>query len=932
MEKLSFQGKWRSYQKQVLDELDTHLDNNHLHIVAAPGSGKTILGLEVMRRLGKPALVLAPTITIRNQWAQRLSMFLPAGSPQPDWISHDIKSPKTVTIITYQALHAAFSGQEAEEEESTEAEEENGEEKHDEEETPKRKNGKSKEALEAIITQLKKKKIQTVVLDEAHHLRNEWWKALTKLKEELGKPTIVALTATPPYDVEYTEWQRYQELCGPIDAEISVPELVLQIDLCPHQDYVYFSLPRTVEAEKLEQFRREVQQFIQTLLAWEEFKTALLQHPWIASPNEQVEAILGDASFFSSMLIFLHETGIKPPRKTLDILGVHYNEIPEMTHQWLETLLNGALYTYRESFAALEKPLDEMQRHLRRIGALELRKVCLSNPKAVQKLLASSTSKLDAIVDITSIESKAMNDGLRMVILSDFIRKSEMPSKPEDLRPIDKMGVIPIFESLRRAGIGGIKLGVLTGSLIFIPAESKALLDNVARNLDIDLKHIRYSKTDFDDAFLRVEIIGEQKQNIVRLITELFGQGGITVLVGTQALLGEGWDAPSVNTLILASTVGSYMLSNQMRGRAIRIDSTRPQKTSNIWHLAAVDPETLMEKIEYFRTGKTTRQKIFDPFDDLKQDLGNDVNTLKRRFRAFEGLSFHEPATIENGFRRLALGNVDWKPESIGNINYIMKQRAADRAKLHEIWKEALQGRSPHPKMHETLESNYTPKTLAYQDTIKFLVIQSIFWTGIIASQGLRGRNIHSLKEVAVVLFFGFIAGAIITLPKTLKALWLWFRNGSLEGNIKQVGMTVLETLHHMNIIKTGLNNMRVESTQDKSGIVYCRLEGATTIERSYFLEALQELLSPVENPRYVLVRPSMLWRFGRIDYHTVPSIIGQKKENAEYFARLWNRYVGSSKLVYTRSVEGRLTLLQARTKALSSVFRKKTDRISRWQ
>eukprot|EP01038_Epipyxis_sp_PR26KG_P000136 gene136-196_t len=80
MEKLSFQGKWRSYQKQVLDELDTHLDNNHLHIVAAPGSGKTILGLEVMRRLGKPALVLAPTVTIRNQWAQRLSMFLSAGS------------------------------------------------------------------------------------------------------------------------------------------------------------------------------------------------------------------------------------------------------------------------------------------------------------------------------------------------------------------------------------------------------------------------------------------------------------------------------------------------------------------------------------------------------------------------------------------------------------------------------------------------------------------------------------------------------------------------------------------------------------------------------------------------------------------------------------------------------------------------------------
>ena len=44
--------------------------------------------------------------------------------------------------------------------------------------------------------------------------------------------TIIALTATPPYDVSPFESQ----LCGPVDAEVSVPELVLESDLCPHQD------------------------------------------------------------------------------------------------------------------------------------------------------------------------------------------------------------------------------------------------------------------------------------------------------------------------------------------------------------------------------------------------------------------------------------------------------------------------------------------------------------------------------------------------------------------------------------------------------------------------------------------------------------------------------------------------------------------------
>lgn len=47
---------------------------------------------------------------------------------------------------------------------------------------------------------------------------------------------LVALTATPPYDSDHLEWSRYQELCGPIDEEISVPELVKAGTLCVHQD------------------------------------------------------------------------------------------------------------------------------------------------------------------------------------------------------------------------------------------------------------------------------------------------------------------------------------------------------------------------------------------------------------------------------------------------------------------------------------------------------------------------------------------------------------------------------------------------------------------------------------------------------------------------------------------------------------------------
>ena len=55
-----FKGKWRGYQQRVLEELVMHFSDKRLHVVAAPGAGKTTLGIEVIRRLGNPTLILSP--------------------------------------------------------------------------------------------------------------------------------------------------------------------------------------------------------------------------------------------------------------------------------------------------------------------------------------------------------------------------------------------------------------------------------------------------------------------------------------------------------------------------------------------------------------------------------------------------------------------------------------------------------------------------------------------------------------------------------------------------------------------------------------------------------------------------------------------------------------------------------------------------------
>jgi len=233
-----------------LNDLDIYKKDNHLHIVAPPGSGKTVLGLQLCLELQQPVLILAPTLAIRDQWADRFRALFLQTEALPDWVSLDIRRPSLMTIVTYQGLHAAcsnFRGPEAGAYESVEE--------------PA---GVKNPNLEAVLKKLRTAGIRTVIADEAHHLKNEWWHTVFAVKDRL-QPVVVGLTATPPYDVSWAEWQRYTLLNGPVDAEITVPELIQEGDLCPHQDHILYTLPTAEESVELDRFKAESEKIMQSL-------------------------------------------------------------------------------------------------------------------------------------------------------------------------------------------------------------------------------------------------------------------------------------------------------------------------------------------------------------------------------------------------------------------------------------------------------------------------------------------------------------------------------------------------------------------------------------------------------------------------------------------------------------------------------------------
>ncbi|NGX85406.1 DEAD/DEAH box helicase family protein [Aequorivita sp. KMM 9714] len=901
---IKFKYSWRKYQQRVLDELQDHLSDEHLHVIAPPGSGKTVLGLEVAIRLNKPTLILAPTIAIRNQWIQRFCELFLQTTLTPDWISRDIRNPKFMTVVTYQGLHAACNNWRNEEEFDDDEEEVTEEDGND---------NSTNSELKSIVSGLKSQNIKTIVVDEAHHLKNEWWQTLTKVKEKL-QPIIVGLTATPPYDVSATEWQRYISLNGPVDAEISIPELVLEGDLCPHQDYVHFTLPTEKENRKILDFRQNIEKLFQEIKTDETIIKAIEQHPIWKKPTEQLDWIYNNLSYYSACLIFLKSNEKEIPETHLEVIGDRKFKIPNLDYEWIETLLDFYLYKEKEHFKNFEEHQKSLENKLRRYGAIERRQINFSHNKRLTGFLTSSISKLSGIKEIVDFEYNQLGKDLRMVILSDFIRKEFFIKESENNLELNKIGIIPIFEKLRRENKDNKRIAVLTGSLIIIPVSAYSAFE--AKAAKIGITQVNSSPVSYDSDYVLINQTDQLKHDIVHLVTQIFQSGEIEVLIGTKSLLGEGWDAPAINSLVLASFVGSFVLSNQMRGRAIRAQNGNDGKTGNIWHLACIDPTS--------QTG------------------GDDFDLLKRRFRSFVGVSFKEEAGIENGIGRLNISENIHLKEEVEKKNIEMFSYAGDRENLKQRWKTALETgvnlveeiKIPFPeeKEYNAVKSLYLYKTIGN--------LLATLGSGLVAygTESLQAifrsaRNIRTIEDLYFYLgVFGGI-GVLIFGRLTFKTLRLYLKYRDISKDIQQIGDALLNSLIKAGLINTDYSKLKVETTVDNRGSIFCHLEGGTTFDKSTFINALQEVIAPIDNPRYVIIRKNKFMLFiKQKDYHSVPEALGRNKNLAEYFKDQWERLVGSCDLIYTRTLDGRKLLLRSRVKSLSAQFDEKVEHVNKWK
>lgn len=936
---MKFGFTWRTYQGRLLKELEQHLRDNRLHVVAPPGSGKTVLGLEIMRKLGQPALILCPTLAIRQQWGERLAKDFLKGQ-HPGWLSYDLEQPGIVTITTYQALHAAVR------------------------------------RGEAIWKTLGSLASGTLIVDECHHLQKAWWQSLMRAYEVLS-PTLIALTATPPYDVSGYEWQRYQELCGHIDVEISMPELIAEGNLCPHQDYIWFTLPKATEQAPLKAFQEDIADLLDHLRVNYTFREHLKAHPWLLWPEAYLEAIYDNPSYFSALMIVLEGIGGVAPAAAIGIIGADDSLIPEMSLEWLELFLNEVFYqdAYFEAVRA-EPWMASIYQRLKKAHAIERRRIYLEEPPHLERRIRQSSSKLDAVRAIARAEYQSLGSGLRLLVLTDYIRAETLPRSELDHPGEQKIGVAPIFEALRQTFPVEVEIGVLTGSLLILPQLILPLLRRQMLELGLDDGSLVMTKLPHDPGFVRLQPREHLRKQMTSLITQLFNDGYLQVLVGTNALLGEGWDAPAANTLILASVVKSFVTSNQARGRVIRADPRQPGKAANIWHLACMDP--------YHHAG------------------GLDWNKLVQRFRSFAGPSFEVMPRIENGAGRFRIKQLPVNETAVRRANTLMMEHAGMRHRLSREWVQAIQ-KGVHMAEEITLPVTQTRRQMQVYEVFwekrramvgpqlnglaemgsiviplvaagsvalvlsgalppQLLLAASIMAAGLysvfsLGPNGYAGRLLLLVRQyeaeqelkvrwgrvglaagltalfagalggwvtgLAVVLLGAAFTGLALSLLQGPKLAAAQHRLGEAgDGGllIERTARGILLTMRHLELLISPYFNIRLHRINGEGDRQGCYLEHVTLQEEQLFLELLGEAMGPIDNPRYLIQRKyfdgeALLC----VQHYAVPAAFGQRRPDARVYLESLQRYLPEPlELLYTRTFEGRRALLSARAQTLS--------------
>lgn len=885
------------YQQQALMALEKAHANGkqRLHLVAPPGAGKTILGLEFARRRGQRTLVLSPNATLQRQWALRASELLldpgaEAESFPEAWMEPVSTPPPPLLSLTYQA----FSVQ-----------------------TPE---GELHPNVYKRFSWLQAQGYTTLILDECHHLLAHWGRVVAAFLALQPDTCILGLTATPPVDRAGSEVADYLALVGAVDWEIPVPAVIRQGYLAPFQDLVWLVRPTEAETRFVTAAHDRLHHVLAALEATPEGLEPLpiWAESWLLEPIDSRgrpiarERLLDrHADRTIALVRFLLTRGLTP-------IGLPW--LPEMEEPFQLEDLVLLLGAYGAAvLAPREHPLwPELQAALGELGYNWRQGQFSYSGGAVDRVLALSAAKRRAVTQILSHEAAILGAELRTLILTDFETTHAAGGRASDVLDPEAGGAVGVLRQLNLfPETQALKPVLVTGQrLMSLTIDQTEFLWRAERWYAQQGKPCPLTPEPADGLVLWR---GATSAEAVAMVTEWLQTAWIHCLVGTRGLFAEGWDCANLNTLIDLTGVATYVSVNQIRGRSLRL-GTQGLKVANNWDLVAVVPE------------------LEGGWSDLERFL--------RKHHHFYGLS--DDGCLEKGPGHVhAIFSRPPGPEllaALDDLNTEMLRRAQERAQAWADWGVGkpyrgqdlpcvqLRPDTRHRNTGATRSANRLPAELpmarqAREQTATLWVKQTRLQQG--TSLGLAIGGTILLQSLAMPLGSALAAmlltAGTVGLEYGLRArLRRWQAYHPEDAWPLALARSVLRALQAANLVRPELDASTIYQGERSGGALRLYLDTEQVSEAEAFAEALEELFLPIQDPRYLVALdmsakiPVRSWGMTRLKqgplqrcWLPVPKILARSRTLAEQFAEALRPEVGQVELLYTRQGEGKIQLAQ---------------------
>ena len=902
----TFPHPLRRHQREALDALAAvrAAGRTRAWVVLPPGAGKTLVGLETIRREaaarpGVRALVLSPNTAIQGQWVRGWESY--EGARVPIGTDRDLATP--VTSLTYQAL-AVFDAEAEETGPATSVLErlhENGRE---------------------LVTALREAGPVTLVLDECHHLLEVWGRLLAEVLEAVPEATVLGLTATPPETLSDDQSALVEELFGEVVYAASIPAVVREGHLAPFMDLIWVTTPSATEAEWLagqaERFAELTTQLVDPtfgatpFLVW----TDLRFHGEV--PFARVAAkhpALADAA------LRLEHAGLL--RLADDVVRGEQHAHPPTADDWARLVDDWYDACVADSVDDRDQAVREALRPaLPAIGFQLTRNGIRRGRTAVDRVLARSSAKSEALVEIVGAEHRSLGDRMRMLVICDHEEAAATVG-------VDLVGVLPARVGSARQALAQLLADPVTSGLapLMVTGRTVAAAPAVLERLrgEAGRSGLVVSEPDADGI---AELTGSwSSRQWVRAVTDFFTAGRCQVLVGTRALLGEGWDAPTATGLVdlsMASTPGAVV---QTRGRTLRLDARDPAKVAVNWTVCCVAEGHPKGDNDWQRTVRKHRGYFGV---DTTGDVVDGVAHIHPSF------SPHTPPPTA----------------TFSATNAEMLVRAERRAEVaaawrvgtpyedevrHNVWIRPRRGAARSVAVPagalEPPEVVLLERGVGARERPRVWRHAPLVMLGLAAASALATVALGPLGLVPAALLLGGAPAVAAARRRRILA------TAAAEADLVQAACALAAGLHDAGLTSSGADG--VDWHVDSSGQLRIVFDpgAAGTEESALFAAALSELVAQIGAPRYLVpryvtddvsvldgLRPLASYRPDRVVWHPVPTALGVRAELAQAFAAAWMTWVGGGRAIYTGSPEGAGVLAGCRGTdpwAVSSVLRR---------